>query len=83
MDLKEVGWGDMEWIDLAQDTERRTPLVYMVMNFRVLQNVGKFLSSYTDRGLSARACFHGTILILVWCILLREGVFIYFFHRTS
>jgi hypothetical protein len=35
MDLKEVGWGDMDWIDLAQDKERWRALVYTVMNLRV------------------------------------------------
>jgi hypothetical protein len=35
MDLREIGWGDMDWIDLAQDTDQRRALVNMVMNFRV------------------------------------------------
>ena len=33
MDLKEVGWG-MDWIDLAQDTDRWQSLVNAVMNLR-------------------------------------------------
>jgi hypothetical protein len=35
MDLKEVGWGDMDWIDVAQDRDRRRALVNAVMNIWV------------------------------------------------
>jgi hypothetical protein len=34
MDLAEVGWGDVEWIGLAQDGDRWRPLVNAVMNLR-------------------------------------------------
>jgi hypothetical protein len=34
-DLREIGWGGMNWIDLAQDRDRRRPLVNKVMNLRV------------------------------------------------
>ena len=36
MDLKEVGWGGMDWIDLAQDRDRWVALVNVVMNLVVL-----------------------------------------------
>jgi hypothetical protein len=35
MDLQEVGWGDMDWIDMAQDRDRWRALVSVVMNLRV------------------------------------------------
>jgi hypothetical protein len=36
MDLREIGWGSADWIDLAQDRDRWRALVYTVMNLRVL-----------------------------------------------
>jgi hypothetical protein len=32
MDLGEVGWGDVDWIKMAQDRNQRRALVNMVMN---------------------------------------------------
>jgi hypothetical protein len=35
MDLVEVGWGDVDWIGLAQDRDRWRPLVNSALNLRV------------------------------------------------
>jgi hypothetical protein len=35
MDLGEMGWGDVDWISLAQDRNRWRDLVNTVMNLRV------------------------------------------------
>jgi hypothetical protein len=35
MDLREMGWGCMDWIDVAQDREQWRALVNTVMNLRV------------------------------------------------
>jgi hypothetical protein len=35
MDLREIGWGGADRIDLAQDRDRWRVLVYTVMNLRV------------------------------------------------
>ena len=32
IDLQEMGWGDMDWTDLAQDRERWLALVNAVVN---------------------------------------------------
>jgi hypothetical protein len=34
-DLREIGWGGMDWIDLAQGRDQWRALVNTVMNFRV------------------------------------------------
>jgi hypothetical protein len=36
MDLRETGWGSVEWIQLAQDRDQWRALVNTVMNLRVL-----------------------------------------------
>jgi hypothetical protein len=36
MDLREIGWGSVDWIQLAQDRDRFQALVNAVMNLRVL-----------------------------------------------
>jgi hypothetical protein len=35
MDLVEMGWGDVDWIGLAQDRDRWRALVNLVLNLRV------------------------------------------------
>jgi hypothetical protein len=35
MDLRETGWGVMDWIDLTQDRDQSRALVNTIMNLRV------------------------------------------------
>jgi hypothetical protein len=58
MDLREVGWDDMDWIDLAQDRDRWRALVNVVMNPRVPEIAGEFSSSCTIGSFSRRAQLH-------------------------
>jgi hypothetical protein len=57
-DLGEVGWGDVDWIDLAQDRDNWRALVNAVMNLRVSQNSGKLSNDFTTGGLSNSAQHH-------------------------
>jgi hypothetical protein len=58
IDLREMEWGSADWIDVAQVRDQLRVLVNMVMNFRVPQNVGKFLSSCVTVGFSRRDQLH-------------------------
>jgi hypothetical protein len=55
MDVREIGWDGVDWIELAEDRDQWRALVNTVMNFRVPQNAGKFLSGCTTGGFSRRA----------------------------
>jgi len=45
MNLKKVGCEGMGWIDVAQDRDRWRAHVNAIMNLRVAQNAGNFLTS--------------------------------------
>ena len=45
MGLQEMEWEDMGWIDLAEDRDRWRALVDALMNLRVPQNAGNFLTN--------------------------------------
>jgi hypothetical protein len=64
MDLREVGCGGADWINLAQDRDRWRALMYMVMNLRVPQNAGNFLSSLGHFSFSGRTLLHGVSYIV-------------------
>jgi hypothetical protein len=59
MDLVEVGWGDVDWICLAQDRDRWRALVNSVLNFRVQYIAGKLSSVQRTMDLSSSAQLYG------------------------
>jgi hypothetical protein len=43
IDLREIGWGDMDWFDLDEDRDQWRALVYMAVNFwRIHRMLGSF-----------------------------------------
>jgi hypothetical protein len=58
IDLGEVGWGDVDWIGLANDRNRWRALVNSVLNLRVPLNAGTLSSGLTSSGLSSSAQLH-------------------------
>jgi hypothetical protein len=58
-ELQEVGCGCVDWIVLSQDKDRWRALVSAVMNLRVPQNAGNFLTSCKPVRFSRRNLLHG------------------------
>jgi hypothetical protein len=58
MDLREIGWGGIDWIVLFQDREQWRALANMVINLQVPYIVGKFLSSCITGGFSRMSRHH-------------------------
>jgi hypothetical protein len=40
MDLREIGWGGMNWVDLTQDRDQWRALINTVMHFRFHKMLG-------------------------------------------
>jgi hypothetical protein len=59
MNLGQIGWGDVDWIGLAQYRDKWRDLVNTAMNRRVPSNAGKFLNGCTTNGLSSSTQLHG------------------------
>jgi hypothetical protein len=49
MDLREVEWGGIDWIDLSEDMDRWRALVIAVMNFRLYKMRGITWLAEDDR----------------------------------
>jgi hypothetical protein len=58
MDLREIGWGSMDWVDMAQNRDQWRALLNTVMILRVLLNIGTFFSSCATGGFSRRQQLH-------------------------
>jgi hypothetical protein len=58
MYLREVGWGDVDWIGLAEDRNRWRALVNSVLNLRVPSNAGKLSCGLASSGLSSSVQLH-------------------------
>jgi hypothetical protein len=57
--FERLEWVGLDWIDLAQDRDRWRALLNMVMNLRVPQNAGNFVSSLGHFSFSGRTLLHG------------------------
>ena len=68
MYLQEVGCGGMDLIDVTQDRNRWRVLVSAVMNMRVPQNAGNFLTSWKPISFSKMTLLHGVIVLVIYGI---------------
>ena len=59
MDIQELEWGDMDWIDLAQDGDKYQALANAVTNIQVTLNAVNFLTSGGTVSLSGKSLLHG------------------------
>ncbi|PNF18551.1 hypothetical protein B7P43_G08490 [Cryptotermes secundus] len=57
--LRETGWDEMDWINLAQERDQWRSFVNTVMNLQVSSNAGIFLRSCTTGSFSRTAPLHG------------------------
>jgi hypothetical protein len=54
IELGEIGWVGIDWIDNVQDRHQWRALVKAVITHRIPQNARKFFSSCTTNGLSRK-----------------------------
>ena len=59
MNLWEVGWGRIDYTDLAEDRDRWWAFVNAIMNLRIPLNAGNFLSSCWSVSYSGTTLLHG------------------------
>jgi hypothetical protein len=68
VDLREIGWGGMDWFDLAQDRDQLWTPVNLVMKIWVPYSVVKFLRSWATGGFKRKTQLYG----VSW--LVKKGV---------
>jgi hypothetical protein len=55
MDLREIGWDGVDWIEVAQDRDQWRAIVNTVINLRFLRIAENFLNGCTIGSFSGRA----------------------------
>jgi hypothetical protein len=70
MDLGQTGCCGVEWIGLAQNRDQWRVLLNAVMNLRVIQYAGKFLSGCKTAGLSGSAQLHRVSWLVIIIIII-------------
>jgi hypothetical protein len=58
IDLREIGWDGIDWIDLAQNRDQWRAIVNAVITLRGPENAGKFLSGCIIGSFSRTAQLH-------------------------
>jgi len=56
--IKDTGWEGMDWINLAQDKDKRQRLIHL----QVPQNLGNFLTTGGSNSSSGRTLLHATLI---------------------
>jgi len=59
IDLREIRWEGVDWINLAQDWDQWQALMKMVMNLCVPLKAGNVLTSWVTMSFSRRTLLHG------------------------
>jgi hypothetical protein len=77
MDLRELGWGSIDWINLAQEMDQWRAPANTEMNLRVLLQVEKFLSSWANGGFSMELLMTRHYPSLYYCELKVDFSFCY------
>jgi hypothetical protein len=75
MDLREIIWNGIIWIEVAKDRDQWKALVNTVMNLPFPYNAGKFLSSCKIGSFSRRAQLHESVSIKDWYTIQSKNIF--------
>jgi hypothetical protein len=68
MDLQEVEWRGMDWTDRAQGRDRWRALVSAMMNLRVPQYAGNFLTSWKSVNFLIMTLLYGVSWLVGWLV---------------